>query len=142
MRDRHKALEILRELEALKRKGAWSIQRNAPRLDLRGEAELVAIDQRRPQDRPLTIQLRDVSLGGVGFLCAEPIPIHSQWRALFMRHHFQVGQQTVRILHCQEVREGGHLVGSQVCLERGLASLLGIEPRELTAPIVQTAAAR
>jgi c-di-GMP-binding flagellar brake protein YcgR len=142
VRDRDEAFEILRELEALKRDGAWSIQRNAPRLDLRGEAELLAIDQKRPQDRPLAIQLRDISLGGFGFLCAEPIPIHSQWRALFMKHHLQVGQQTVRILHCREVREGVHLVGSQVCLENGLASLLGISPRDLSAPCLRATSAR
>lgn len=142
MRDSDEAFEILRELEALKRDGAWSIQRNAPRVDLRGEAELLAIDQTRPQDRPLTIQLRDVSLGGFGFLCAEPIPIHSQWRALFMKRHLQVGQQAVRILHCREVREGIHLVGSQLCLESGLASVLGIEPRYLSAPIPRATPAR
>ncbi len=103
-----------------------------PRVALRGEAELIAIDQGRPQPNMISVQLQDLAWGGFGFLCSLPLEIGSRWRALFLHGRQQVGEQTLMIRHCREIERGLFRAGAQVCVDNGLVTLFGVDWHRLT----------
>ena len=102
-----------------------------PRADVRGEAELFAIDQSRPRTHSVSIQLRNVSMGGFGFIAQEPLDVGSRWRALIIQRNQQVAEQAVQIRHCRSIDRGIYFVGSQFCLDSCLIALLGLERAKL-----------
>ena len=63
-------LDELDKLESL-REPEKAGQRQFRRFVVRGEAELHPMNRNRLDPTPLTIQLRDISRGGVGFLCDQ-----------------------------------------------------------------------
>ncbi len=102
-----------------------------PRAEVRGEAELFAIDQSRPRTHSVSIQLRNVSMGGFGFISQEPLDVGSRWRALIIQRNQQVAEQAVQIRHCRTIERGLYFVGSQFCLDSCLIALLGLERAKL-----------
>ena len=107
--------------------------RNFPRLTLRGEADLVAIDQGRPQPQLVAVQLQDLAWGGFGFLSPIPLEVGSRWRALFLAGRHEVGAQTLVVRHCTQLKEGLYRTGAQVCIEHGLVRVLGVDWATLSA---------
>lgn len=106
--------------------------RGFPRVTLRGEAELVAVDQGRPQPHLLSVQLQDLAWGGFGFITSIPLEVGSRWRALFLKGRQQVGEETIVIRHCHEVEPGRYRAGAQVCVDNGLVALFEIDWDQLT----------
>ena len=107
--------------------------RNFPRLTLRGEADLVAIDQGRPEPQLVAVQLQDLAWGGFGFLSPIPLEVGSRWRALFLAGRHEVGAQTLVVRHCTQVKEGLYRTGALVCVEHGLVRVLGVDWATLSA---------
>ena len=126
-------LDALNQLESLRnlRKPAGS--RHFKRHVVRGEAELHALDQSRLDHVPLPIQLRDVGLGGLGFVCQRELPVGSMWRVCFYSHGYLIAQQAGLVRHVRAVRDGVYLAGLQFCAEAGLLHLLGVEPTDALA---------
>ena len=121
-----KMLKALKELERDQVRSEDRGRRAFERVPLRGEAELIAIDQTRPMPA-IPIQLRDVGWGGFGFICQAELKANSQWRAIFYRQSQQIAQQTLAVRYCERVAGDLWLVGAQVCVEAGVVDLLGAE---------------
>ena len=103
-------------------------KRRFRRLAVRGEAELQAVDRSRLDQRPIAIQLRDVGLGGIGFVSQERLAPNSQWRCQFTAHGMVLATQAILVRHCREMPGGLYLVGGQFCIDAGLLHQLGVEP--------------
>jgi hypothetical protein len=50
----------------------WAEKRKAPRISISWKAVIDTADQ------PMTVQLKDISLGGAFVVCAEPLPINAR----------------------------------------------------------------
>lgn len=99
---------------------------------VRGEAELFPLNSEQRLDRsPVTIQLRDIGLGGMGFVSPTLLPVHSLWQVSFSQHGYPVGRQTLVIRNCRKLESDIYLIGSQFCIEVGLMCMLGIDPGKL-----------
>jgi len=121
----------LTRLETRRQQSGVSKQRQFKRYVVRGEAMLVPADQRDVDSEPVQVHLRDVSRGGVGFVCDRELPVNSDWHVVFYNHGLEIGRQPVLIRHCQSVNNGLYLIGSLFCVEAGLLTLLGVNPNDL-----------
>jgi hypothetical protein len=123
----HQLLATLRDIE--QRPSSHTTQdRRYVRCSLRGEAILQTVENAANQPRAVRVQLRNISLTGVGFLISEPLEPGSLWRVTFVDRHFAVGHQTISIRHCRPVTEGTFVCGGQFCIEPGLLHVMGVDP--------------
>ena len=118
---------MLAEFESQKERREGVERRVFPRVATRGEAELFAIDGRLSA----LVHLRDISMGGFGFVYEKPLEVGTHWLAVFLRQNQQSGHQNLVIRDCDKVTDGMFLIGSQICLEDGLIALLGIDRTRL-----------
>jgi hypothetical protein len=107
-------------------------KRRFRRLAVRGEAELQPVDRSRLDQKPLGIQLRDVGLGGLGFVAQDQLPTNSLWRCNFTSHGSVLATQTILVRHCRAMPGGLYLVGAQFCIDTGLLRQLGVEPTTIS----------
>jgi len=121
----HALLGELDRLEALRDSSRQGL-RNFGRYVIRGDAELHQMNRNRLDPTPIEIKIRDISRGGMGFICSQPLAEHSSWRACFLQHGYVVGMQALVIRHCREVGEGTYLVGGQFVIDSGLMVTLGV----------------
>ena len=124
-------LAELAKLEHARDNGCGKRQRQYERFIVRGEAELASMDRSRFEQVPISIQLRDIGRGGLGFLCQQELEVGSTWRVAFLRGSYVVGEQGLIIRYNQQIRDGLYLVGGQFCIETGLMSLLGVDTASL-----------
>lgn len=120
------ALEQLRDPE--KSRGL----RQYRRFVIRGDAELYPMDPTELARAPIDIALRDMSRGGVGFVCSMPLPERSVWRLVMNVHGYAVGMIGLIIRHSREVRPGVMLTGGQFGITTGLMIVMGIDPAAIT----------
>ncbi len=97
------------------------------RFVIRGDAELHPMSRTRLDSTPIEIKLRDIGRGGIGFLCASPLPIDSSWRVCFLQHGYAVGVQAMVVRHCREVSQGVYLIGGQFVIDNGLLAVIGAD---------------
>ncbi|MEX0776975.1 MAG: hypothetical protein WD042_14815 [Phycisphaeraceae bacterium] len=122
-------LAVLAKLENLRDPARCQGLRQYQRWVVRGDATLhQAVDAGGIDRRPLAIQLRDVSWGGLGFVCDRPLHAKSVWRIHFLHQGMTIGHQCMVVRHCRLVRDNLYLLGGQFCIEAGLLSLLGGDP--------------
>lgn len=122
----HDLLAQLDQLERLRRPVKTG-KRSFQRFMVRGDAALHPLDSSELDRTPVEVKLRDVSRSGVGLLTNRHMPEGSCWRLEFIRRGHPIGHQAVVVRHCREVQPGVYLTGTQVCLETGLLSLLGVD---------------
>lgn len=105
---------------------------NHPRLFrryvVRGDAMLHPMNRSRLDATPLDIKLRDVSRGGIGFICDQPIGMHTTWRLEVLIGGYAVGAQALIVRHVEEVSAGMYLIGATFVLDTAILALLGVEP--------------
>lgn len=121
----HVLLGELDRLESLRDPGRQGL-RSFHRFVARGDAELHPMNRNRLDPTPIEIKLRDISRGGLGFICSHPLPAQSFWRVCFLQHGYVVGEQAVVIRHCRQVSEGVYLIGGQFVMDAGLMITLGV----------------
>ena len=125
-------LEQLNQLENIRDPlRSMSAKRQFQRFVIRAEAELRPIGGRRLDLAPLPVQVRDISRGGIGFLCSQPLETGSNWRVCFFNRGFLMGQQAVVVRHCCEIGGGVYLCGGVFVIDDGLLVQLGVDPAEL-----------
>jgi len=124
-------LAELTRLEARRQQNIDAKQRQFKRYVVRGEAELVPGEPADVDRKPVEVHLRDISRGGLGFVCDRKIPVNSNWHVVFFHQGLQVARQPVVIRHCQSVNNGLYLVGALFCIEAGLLSILGVDTKDL-----------
>jgi len=105
---------------------------NHPRLFrryvVRGDALLHPMNRSRLDATPLDIKLRDLSRGGAGFICNQPLALHSTWRLEVLIGGYAVGAQALIVRHVEEVSAGMYLIGTTFVLDTAIMALLGVEP--------------
>lgn len=121
----HVLLGELDRLESLRDPGRQGL-RTFRRFVIRGDAELHPMNRNRLDPTPIEIKLRDLSRGGLGFICSQPLPERSSWRVTFLQHGYVVGMQALMIRHSRQVSDGVYLVGGQFVIDSGLMITLGI----------------
>lgn len=136
--DARALLAVLDKQEESGQSDAKITLRQYHRWAVRGEAELYPLNsQERLDHAPTTIQLRDIGLGGMGFVASGPLAIHSLWQVAFSQHGYPMGRQTVIVRSCRKLDQGLYLIGSQFCIEVGLMCMLGIDPGKLRMHAIQ-----
>ena len=125
-------LAVLAQLENVRDPSKVAGLRQFARYIVRGDAELHPLNDSDLDRSPVAIQLRDISWTGVGFICSQRLTPNTHFRLHLLSHGHSVGQQTMMVRHCREIRDNLYLVGGQFCIEAGILSLLGLNPGALS----------
>ncbi len=133
-RDPHAVLRALNDVECAPGAAAAQMQRRYARHSIRADALLQQLDDTVTYVPSIRIQLRDVSLGGLGFVCETTLKVGSLYRVVFTMKGYHFGQQVVRVCHCRAIAPGVNLIGGQFCLEPAVLCLLGVDPLQMAAP--------
>lgn len=124
-------LVALEELEQQAENSSAQSRREYDRFAVRGDAVLANMDSIGGESVTIQVMLRDVSRGGIGFLCQQKVDAGTLWRVSFMQHGYAIAHQGLQIRHCRELRSGVFLVGGQFVVETGLMCILGVPPAKL-----------
>jgi len=127
----HRLLEELVRLESLRVSNTSSSNRVYSRFGVRGEAEITPMDRNGPMGEPISILLRDVGRGGLGFVSSRSLEACSTWRVGLLQNGYVFATHGIIIRHCKMIRPDLYLVGAQFCIETGLLCLLGVHPAEI-----------
>jgi len=126
-------LSELTRLENMRQGAANSAQRQFKRYAIRGDALLISAEVADTHHDGIEIHLRDVSRGGVGFLCDRELEANTCWNIIFYHQGLQIAQQPIVVRHSQAINNGLYLIGSMFCAEAGLLALLGVNASDLHA---------
>lgn len=124
-------LKELTRLETLRDPQFAKSNRQFERFVVRSDAELHPMDRSRRVQAPVPILLRDLSRGGIGFVCSEPLSVDSTWHVSFNKDGYIIGSQALIIRHCRLIKETTYLVGAQFCVSSGLLAQLGVRASAL-----------
>jgi len=126
---------LLNELDRLERVQESSkqtkSQRQFRRFTIRGDAELHPINHSTLDATPIEVKLRNVGRGGIGFLCAQPVPIGSTWRMVLTNQGYKIGEQAVIVRFMRPVENNVYLFGGQFVIDTGLMIMLGVDIRSI-----------
>ena len=106
------------------------------RFDVRGDATLEPIETGHVETPNVRVQLRDISRGGLGFVCDRFIEPGTVWRVRFEYQSELVGTQPLVVRFCRMTENGMYLAGGQFVLEPAVMVLLGVGEQNLTRDIV------
>jgi hypothetical protein len=126
-----KLLEELTRLEGLRGEGVDQGKRQFERFVVRADAELTPMDRSRVEQQCVPVLLRDMGKGGIGFVVAEPLDVHSTWHVAFLKDGYIIGSQGLTVRHSKHLRDNAYLVGGQFCASNGLLAMLGVKPAAL-----------
>jgi len=124
-------LQELTRLETLRDPHFAKSVRAFERYVVRFDAELHPMDRASKTQTPIPIQLRDLSRGGIGFVCSEPLEPQSIWHVSFIKDGYCIGTQALVVRHCRLIKETTYLAGAQFCISSGLLIQMGIKPSAL-----------
>lgn len=128
------AINLLAELDRLEALRVPQAQgsRQFHRFPIRGNVELHPMEGTRVDRTPIDATLRDISLGGVGLVCAQALEGGTMWQCCFLERGHVFVQQALIVRHCREVQTGLHLIGGQFCIAPGVLLALGVAPHDLS----------
>ena len=124
-------LTALDQLESLRKEKIGQRRRRCQRFVVRGEGLLEVPQLAATPSSLIAIQLRDVSLSGLGSVCLSTLEVGSQWRVLCLHRGFPIAYQGLIVRHCDAVDSNLHLLGGAFCADAGLLSILGVDPRAI-----------
>ncbi|MHC4995130.1 MAG: PilZ domain-containing protein [Planctomycetota bacterium] len=124
-------IDVLERLKSRRQDPPIELNRNFPRFIVRVDARLEGVEPDKLSDS-IDVQLRDMSLGGVGFLSGSPLTTGAMWRLRFMMHDQVIGAQPLVIRYCNAVQQDLYLVGGQFTIEPSLLSIVGVTADKLT----------
>lgn len=101
------------------------------RFDVRGDATIQRMEAGHLDQPTLSIQLRDISRGGIGFVCEQFIEPGTAWRVGFEYRGHVVGYQPIVVKFCRLVQHGLYLSGGQFTVEPAMMTLLEVDEQEL-----------
>ena len=130
--DHNSLLKELEQMERSRETEGGKAQRRFERFSIRGIALVEPIRLGTSKEMQ-TVVLRDLSLGGLGYLSSVPLQIDTIWSIDFIDDVYRVDQQTITIRFCNKVREDAYLAGGQFCADMGLMTSQGVQPRRVFA---------
>ncbi len=125
-------LDDLAELERLRDPSKSKGLRHYRRFVVRADAELHPMDPTAMERTPIDLKLRDISRGGVGFVCNANLPFRSVWRLVLLNRGYALGEMALVVRHARAVRDGVHLLGGQFGATTGLMVMTGVDPLAIT----------
>ncbi|MEM7576677.1 MAG: hypothetical protein AAF328_04300 [Planctomycetota bacterium] len=131
--------DVVRELQRLETlrdplvEQAGRSKREAVRYSVREEAILFPMSRRNLDDAGQTVFLRDIGRHGVGFLSGRSIQPGLDFRIVFHREGYAVGESAIGVRYCRAVRTDLFLIGATFVANAGLLTTLGVNPGELEA---------
>lgn len=126
----HNLVEVLSRLDMASKRGAVNEQRHYERYSVRQSAILEPLNPIDGNREPIMIDIREVSLVGIGFLSQAPVELNSLWRIRFIDEKVFIGSQPAFICHTQMVQDGLYMIGAQFAIEPVMLQVLGV-PTEL-----------
>lgn len=126
-------MEVLSRLEQVRGDKPDCRRRRHVRHVVRGEAILLEMDRTSSDEPPITVMLRDIGRGGVGFIAQRSVAVGCLKRLRLLQRDFGIGQVNVMIQHCGLVEEPVYLIGCEICFDNGQLLLLGVDPAALSA---------
>lgn len=124
-------IEVLGRMEYWRQEPPVDHKRAFRRFVVRGEATLEPVHSGKVIESDARAMLRDVSRGGVGFLCDRFLEPGDIWRIRFERKGYLLGQQPILIKFCRLVQDGLYLTGGQFIIEPALMVALGVDETDL-----------
>lgn len=122
----HQVLDTLAQEENASRADG-SEKRRATRKSVRIEALITPLLESAMSVDPIRIHVRDLSMTGMGFMCAVPIPPGTLWRMSLLVEHHTLGQQAFTVRHCRAISNNVCMVGAQFCVDPTLIRLVGLK---------------
>lgn len=119
-------IDVLSRLEQTRHEPDGPMQRKFRRFVIRGDAKVEPLSPGEMEE-VIRVQLRDISRGGIGFLCDRFLPPCTEWRMHFKAGRHGVGSQAMMIRYCRLVQDGLYLVGGQFVIEPYLMAALGVQ---------------
>ncbi len=130
-------IEMLSRMEYWRQEPAVERQRTFKRFEVRGQALLEPIENPAHTGH-LQVMLRDISRGGVGFVCERFLEPGTVWRIAFEDRGQRVGQQPACVRFCRLVQDGLYLVGAQFVVEPYIMLAAGISATDLASDITES----
>ncbi|MEM1444700.1 MAG: hypothetical protein AAGF84_01465 [Planctomycetota bacterium] len=133
------SFDIVRELQRLETlhdplvEQAGRSKRQAERYSVREEAIIHPMSRSSLDDGGQTVFLRDIGRLGVGFLSDRQIETGRDFRIVFHRGGYAVGESAICVRHCRPVRTDLFLIGATFAANAGLLTTLGVNPAQLEA---------
>ncbi|HEB60924.1 MAG TPA: hypothetical protein ENJ06_03770 [Phycisphaeraceae bacterium] len=128
-------LDALAKIEQWRSKPAAMRKRRFTRFGVRSTAilnEAVACS-RGSTSNATTVQLRDVSRGGAGFLHDTPMRVDSAYRLTLAQDDLVIQTIPLFIRYCQQVEDSAYLIGGEFGAEASMLMSLGVSPRDISA---------
>lgn len=125
-------IEVLQRMEFWRQEPSVETKRAFKRFPVRGDATLEPIDAEQMFGPPLTVMLRDISRGGVGFLVEQYIEPRSVWRIAFKSQGQRIATQPIAVRFSRLVQDGLYLTGGQFVIEPFVMHSLGVSLHEMT----------
>lgn len=122
----HNLVEVLSRLDLTSTRGCVREQRRFDRYPVRQSAILEPLNPIDRNHESLMVNIREMSLVGVGFLSQEPVELNSIWRIRFIDEKVFIGSQPAHVCHTQMVQDGLYMVGAQFAIEPILLQVLGV----------------
>lgn len=123
-------MDVLTMLEECRQDPVVETQRKFKRYSVRADAKLESMDDDCADTRT-TILLRDISRGGIGFLCDRFLDPGTMHRVRFQVHGYPVGSQPIVVCYCRLVQDNLYMIGGQFVVEPYLMALAGVGPEQL-----------
>lgn len=124
-------IDVLGRMESWRREPSVDRKRAFRRFVVRGEATLEPIQAGTFIDPNPRAMLRDISRGGIGFLCDRKLQPGEIWRIRFENKGYIIGQQPLLIKFCRLVQDELYLTGGQFIIEPALMLELGVDGSDL-----------
>jgi hypothetical protein len=124
-------MDLLSRMESWRAEPILDSSRAFERFPVRGDATLERAQAPHAHVQLRHVMLRDLSRGGVGFLCDEQIEPGTVWRISFYDRGQKVGTQALIVRFCRLVQDGLYLAGGQFVIEPYLMLVLGITEHDL-----------
>ncbi len=122
--------DVLSMLEERRQEPTEGTQRRFKRFPVRGDARLEPVEP-ESLDRGCTVLLRDISRGGIGFLCDHAIEPGALFRVQFQADGHEYGAVPITVCFCRLVQDDLYMVGGQFIVEPYIMSMMGVSPAEL-----------
>lgn len=125
----------LRQLESLQNDSPAGAQRRTKRYPVRGEAHLWT-DDSGPGHRALSnsihnAHVRDISRGGIGVLCSQPVAVGHLWQVQLVDSDVTVATIPAFCRFCRQITEGAYLAGMEFGMQASVLMAMGVSAKDL-----------
>lgn len=121
---------------ALRRLDDWqgsprNYQRRFKRIPVRGVARLWPGEATSNPPAPITVQVRDISRGGVGLLTNERVERGCFWQLQLIDSEVSIATLPSFCRYCRQVVDGAYLIGVEFGIEASVLLAMGVTAKDI-----------